>query len=426
MDDSLVDLSDSSSTSVEGKSFLFHPSQQVESKNTKNEAGRSLYLLGKIYYDKSDLDKAEKKFENAIKAAEGLALESSNYSTLLKAYGFLIRIASEKLDIERVNDLIVKSEDLVMSFAAHLGALTAEYFYYVGMINTYKGNFETARDHYLSAYKKAQEENAPDILAKCLLALATNGFNTKDHDGARQYLRQLDELLKIIGKSYLLGSMYVLEGKICLEEGLDKKAIEYFEKAALNLSHKKCWNLHGHILMWRGLAYKGLGQLDKAILYFKLALESTDTRLFRSLTKLLQLEIEDANNSNVDIFLDRTNRQVQEKTLGIIDFKHRFVLLEILFLLARSPGTPFDKEQLARSIWKDEYNPLIHDKLIYTSVSRLRKLIEPKNYAGTKRKYIIRGKDGYAFNPLARIKFGYEHRSQNFSSLANVELGLPV
>ena len=123
------------------------------------------------------------------------------------------------------------------------------------------------------------------------------------------------------------------------------------------------------------------------------------------------------------MYLDRHNRLIHEKTLGTIDFKHRFVLLEILFLLARNSGAYYNKDDLAKLIWKDEYNPLIHDKLIYTSVSRLRKLIEPK---GIERKYIIRGKDGYTFNPLVKARFHKESEASQQKTIANVEISSPV
>ncbi|MEI8348366.1 MAG: helix-turn-helix domain-containing protein, partial [Pseudomonadota bacterium] len=145
------------------------------------------------------------------------------------------------------------------------------------------------------------------------------------------------------------------------------------------------------------------------------------------LSNLIRMEIEEVNDSSVDLFLDRTNRRIREKSLGVIDFKHRFILLEILFLLAKNIGTYFDKEQLAKAIWKDEYNPLIHDKLIYTSVSRLRKLIEPDDIKSSdRRKYIIRGKDGYTFNPQARIRFHSDSKTIIDKAIANVELGMPV
>ena len=98
-----------------------------------------------------------------------------------------------------------------------------------------------------------------------------------------------------------------------------------------------------------------------------------------------------------------------------------FILFKILPL--KSTFEYFDKEKLARSIWKDEYNPLIHDKLIYTSLSRLRKLIEPQEDQG---KYIIRGKDGYAFNKNVKTRFYRENGPDLAATFASLDLSSPV
>ena len=148
-----------------------------------------------------------------------------------------------------------------------------------------------------------------------------------------------------------------------------------------------------------------------------------DPKCFRRLHKKLDEEIMDVNDNSIDLYLDKNNRKVVEKTIGVINFKHRFVLLEILFLLAKTRQY-FDKEALAKSIWGDEYNPLIHDKLIYTSVSRLRKLIEPKS-GEVKRKYIIRGKDGYTFNPQAKWFQTKELNDDNLS-ISSTDISSPI
>ena len=49
-----------------------------------------------------------------------------------------------------------------------------------------------------------------------------------------------------------------------------------------------------------------------------------------------------------------------------------------------------------------------------------------KNDKGTKRKYIIRGKDGYTFNPMAKIRFHMESKVSNDKAIGNVELSSPV
>lgn len=388
---------------------------------TNSDIGRSFYQLGKVYYDKADLDKADDAFSKALTFADPIV----DGFSMLKTYGFLIRIASERLEDSKAQKYISESEKLIDMMSRNLATLTAEFFYNLGVVKNYAGNFEDAKNNFELAFKKSSEENEPELLSKCLLALATNSFYRKDFDLSLKYLDQLNDLLKIIKKFYLSGAMYTYYAKIFIELNENEKALSYYKLANEYLQSKKCWNLYGYILFGKATALKKAGNFDQALNMFQLSQESIDKTVFRRLNHLIEAEIEDVNDSTVDLYLDRTNRKIVEKTLGTIDFKHRFVLLEILFLLSKNPGTFFDKEQLAKMIWKDEYNPLIHDKLIYTSVSRLRKLIEPED-TDSKRKYIIRGKDGYTFNPHAKIRFHMETKTNSERSIGNVDLSSPV
>jgi tetratricopeptide (TPR) repeat protein len=397
--------------------------EPTKTQYSKLEVGKAYYQIAKIYYDKADLLSAEEYFVKSLECAE---TPRDTYS-IFKILGFLIRIASEKLEDEKAQYYIAQSERLVDDLATILGSLSAEYFYNVGIIKNYSGNFDEARQNFELCYKRSKEENEPDLLAKCLLALAINSYNKRDFDGALDFLGQLGQLLKIIKKNYLSGAMYLFSAKIYLELDMFENALKYFKYANLTLQSKKCWNLYGYILLGKGTVYKRMGDFTRADLFYQQARESVDPGAFKRLTHLIELEIEDVHDSSVDLYLDRANRLIKERNLGTIDFKHRFVLLEILFLLAKNSGSYFDKEQLARMIWKDEYNPLIHDKLIYTSVSRLRKLIEPKGSdRDERRKYIIRGKDGYTFNPAVKIRFHMESKTRNEKTIGNVELSSPV
>jgi len=405
-------------------SFLANYDGLLSSRDNNENAtrGKSFYNLGKIFYDKSDLDNAEEQFLNALTCTD----KSSDHSTILKTLGFLIRIASEKIENDKAQKYIKIAKKVAFEVPQKLDALNAEYFYNLGVVSTYQGQFDEAKKNFLTSYSKAKEENNPELLAKCLLALSNAAYNNRNFKDALQYVTQLEELLKIIDKSYLLGSMYLLAGKIYGDLGEHQRALQSFRQANIILQGKKCWNLLGYILLSKGISYKNLGAFDTALTYFQLALDITESKTFKRLTNLLNAEINDVNDSSVDLYLDKTNRRIREKTLGTIDFKHRFILLEILFLLAKNPGVFYDKEQLAKSIWKDEYNPLIHDKLIYTSVSRLRKLIEPKSEKEEKRKYIIRGKDGYTFNPHTKIRFHMDNKTNFSKPIANVDLSSPV
>lgn len=392
----------------------------VNEKNiAKEDVARAEYELAKLFYDKSDFVKAQIAFERALKFCE---TPRDGY-TVLKILGFLIRIASERLEDDRAVQLTTAAEKVMEELGNSLGSLSAEYFYNMGMVKNYRSDFMAAKESFEIAYRKSKEENDPELLAKCLLGLADNAFQRKEFNQSLQHIDILDQLLKIVDKNYLKGAMYQFCAKINMELGNHEQAVEFYKKANTILQQKKCWNLYGYNLLGKGVVFKLAGDFEKAQMFFQLAGEAADPKVYKRLHQLINSEIKEVDDASVDIFLDRSNRKVVEKTLGTIDFKHRFVLLEILFLLAKNPGVYFDKEKLAKSIWKDEYNPLIHDKLIYTSISRLRKLIEPKEHAATKRKYLIRGKDGYTFNPEVKIRFSMESKVPINRNIANVDLG---
>lgn len=381
--------------------------------------GEGFYRLAKVYYDKAELNTAEEYFLRALDKTE----YPKDAFTQFKIYGFLIRIYSESLQEQQAEKFIELTEKLVDKFSVDLGSLGAEYFYNVGMVHNYKGDFEFALENFKLAWQKSQLENEPELIAKSLFSMASSSYHLRRHNESLSHLNQLKELLEILKKGYLKGSMHMLYGNIYRDLGKFKESMEHYDKAINFLQQKNCWNLYGYILLGMGIVLKKKGEFNQSLIYFKLALSSVSKVNFKRLFNLLQDEVEDVNDSSVDLYLDRHNRVIHEKSLGIIDFKHRFVLLEILFLLARNPGSHYDKDDLAKLIWKDEYNPLIHDKLIYTSISRLRKLIEPK---GSSRKYILRGKDGYTFNPRVNARFHKEDGSSRQKIIGNVEISSPV
>ncbi len=412
-------LGESLSTNMDVSSVFSDTVQDLD--RAKEELERN-YSLGKIFYDKADLGLAEEHFKKALQYVQ----IPRDIFVQFKILGFLIRICHERMDSSCVTELVDKSEQLIEQAARQLGFLSGEYFYNCGMIKSYHLDYSASKDILEIAIKQAKIENDYELQAKCLLALAKANFHLKNFDSALDYINHLTQLLAVIDKSYLCGSMYLLSGNIYLDLDQYEKAEKFFQMACVHLRGKHCWNLIGYIYVSRGKIYKKKGEYGTALTYFNLAKDVTDTKVFKRLTLLVQSEIEDVTDSNVDIYLDRVNRKIVERTLGTIDFKHRFVLLEILFLLANNVGTYFDKDVLAKRIWKDNYNPLIHDKLIYTSISRLRKLIEPPK-GGTKRRYIVRGKDGYTFCSSRKVRFYLEDNSFNAAStLSDLEIGSPI
>ena len=105
-------------------------------------------------------------------------------------------------------------------------------------------------------------------------------------------------------------------------------------------------------------------------------------------------------NQSVDLEIDKNSSYVREKHLGEIPFHNKFTLMKLLCLLAETPGKEYSKEDLAREIWNQEYNPLRHDNNIYININRLRKLIEPNPRES---RYVMNGSMGYYFNPSMKV-----------------------
>ena len=96
----------------------------------KQELGKAYYRLAKLYYDKADINKAEKYFLNSYHCTE----VATDYFPMLKILGFLIRIASEKLDNEKAQDYIQKCKILLDKITTLEKPLNSEYFYNMGFI----------------------------------------------------------------------------------------------------------------------------------------------------------------------------------------------------------------------------------------------------------------------------------------------------
>ena len=136
--------------------------------------------------------------------------------------------------------------------------------------------------------------------------------------------------------------------------------------------------------------------------------------------------MQDINDSNVDIFLTGLTAKSMKSLWGLLILSTALSFLRFSFYWQRT-SVYYDKKGSPSPFGKMNITP-IHDKLIYTSVSRLRKLIEPKCDEGkeSKRKYILRGKDGYTFNPLAKIRFYMEQKTSSYKSIGNVDLSSPI
>ncbi|MCO4755034.1 MAG: hypothetical protein KC478_11175, partial [Bacteriovoracaceae bacterium] len=207
--------------------------------------GQGFYRLGKVFYDKADLDTAEDYFLRALDKT----IYPKDAFAMFKCYGFLIRIYSENEREKDADRFIALAYELAERFGRDLGTLSAEYFYNVGMVYTYKGEFDKALENFKLAYQKAQTENEPELIAKSLYSVATASYHLKMHKETLGYLSQLSELLNILRKGYLKGSMHLLYGNLHKDMGNFSESLKNFDLGIQHLQQKNCWNLYGYILL---------------------------------------------------------------------------------------------------------------------------------------------------------------------------------
>lgn len=76
------------------------------------------------------------------------------------------------------------------------------------------------------------------------------------------------------------------------------------------------------------------------------------------------------------------------------------LLFKLLLILANDKNKHKSKEQIVRDLWRENYNPLIHDTRIYTSIKRLRRLLSASLGEG----FIKSTAEGYILNSQIRIQ----------------------
>ncbi|MEQ8192030.1 MAG: winged helix-turn-helix domain-containing protein, partial [Candidatus Eremiobacterota bacterium] len=81
--------------------------------------------------------------------------------------------------------------------------------------------------------------------------------------------------------------------------------------------------------------------------------------------------------SSFDLFIDLAGCTVWEHTAGFIDFSRKRNLASLLFYFVRNRGKSFTLEELYSAIWKSKFYKN-DGSTVKTSISRLRKLLEPE------------------------------------------------
>ncbi len=358
------------------------------------------FELGKLYCERGEFTPA---VENLQSASKGYFAEK-NFSQYLKCMNLLLRIYAEREEFDEVNATKEKLQDLVLKEGFELNSKT---YYTLATCASYKGQFDTAMDYCQKALALAlATDNKEDICHAIFgLAMIYSRPQIARHSDALKEIYNLQVFFQVYRMPDLQASSLFLNAEILKFLKKYDEAIEVLWKAYDVVKETRNVVMSNYLMGALADTYYEIGDKDMARTYINLAIRSVDSENHRRLGRMVRQlaeKIGGDSQTNFDLIFDEVNHAVVEKKLGRIDFKNQFILLDLLRLFVQNQGQIYSKEYLVENVWKQPYDPAVHDNKIYVTIKRLRKLIEP-DYE--KPKYIFRAKNGYYMNKSARVHF---------------------
>lgn len=366
---------------------------RVAQARNPNEASME---LGTLYYQRCDFTTAVMHFKEA---AAGF-FEEKKFELYLKCQNYLLRMYAEREESENIRLTKENLQDLVLKEGFELNAKT---YYTLGICASYKAQSDVALDYFQKSLAIALAADNKADICYAINGLAITYYSLDRLSEALKEIYNLQVFFQVMELPELQLSSQMLNGHILRKMRKYDQALEIFWECYELLRSEKNMFLYLSMLYGMALAYKDSGEIDMARMYLKLVKKSADPENVKYLCRHIDSQMAElgvAQSDDYDLIFDSLSNSVTEKKKGRVDFKNQFILLDMLRLFMKEPGAVYSKEVLVKQVWKQDYDPSIHDNKIYVTIKRLRKLIEP-DY--DKPKYIFRAKNGYYLNKNTKI-----------------------
>lgn len=352
--------------------------------------------LGKLYYERCDFVTAIQKYKES---SDKYFLEK-NFAAYLECQNRLLRMYAEQEDAESISIVKEKLQDLVLKEGFELNSKT---YYTLGISAAYKNQFDMALDYFQKSLTIALAKDDKTDICYAINGLAITYYRLDRLPEALKEIYNLQVFDQVMPMVELRLSGQMLNAHILRKMKKYDQALEILWECYGTLREAQNMFTYLCLLYGMGLTYKEAGEVDLARMYLQLAIKSVDPVNLKILYNQIEAQLKDmglAAKEDFDLVFDSINNSVVEKKKGKVDFKNQFILLDMLRLFMKTPGTIYPKEALVKQIWKQDYDPNVHDNKIYVTIKRLRKLIEPDF---DKPKYIFRAKNGYYLSKTTRI-----------------------
>lgn len=349
--------------------------------------------MGKLYFERGDFDQALDR----LSKARHQCLLNQEIKTYLKSTCWILRIHAEREDFEAIEALRQSLVDQKLMDHSRL-------HYALGLCAFYQDRFDEAQAEIAQSIDLAlKDDQGKEDLGYALSGRAILHACRGEATEALKDIKQIQVLLDVFPNPDLMASTLLLEGHVLRLLKRHSEAQEIYWQAYERLQQNKNLFMYVSLLYALGKVEIDLGNFDAAKMYLRLAQASADPKSLKHCRKIIDRSLEQILKDDLgeyDIVFDESSKVLKERQKGKVSFNNQFILLDLLRLFIRNPGRVYSKETLVHKVWKQDYDPSVHDNKIYVTIKRLRKMIEP-NYE--KPKYIFRAKNGYYLDQHARV-----------------------
>ncbi len=361
-----------------------------------------LCILLRIYKELQNLHKIGQHKEELTQLVweEDIAISSHIHYTLGQCAVFTNDIDEAQEEFEKSLHKVWKLRKKALTDNNHVQLLQSKVesiFPQYGLIYIYirKHELRLAREKFqelkdLMKYFRDLEKNDEDL--RRILADTSDLYQIRNILKKSDCIRTKTEL-----SNELLYALLLQEERRYSE--LEHHLWSYYEK--MQKSKDLCTIVT--LFYYLGKNYMNLKDYNQAAIFLNLAKKSIDSDNFKHLSCHVDEALHQLDailNQDYDLIVNFENNSIVEKNKGRVDFKNQFILFDLFKMFISQPGTSYSKEAMVEYLWKQKYQPDLHDNKIYVTIKRLRELMEPNSQHPI---YIFRNKNGYHFNKKAKI-----------------------
>ena len=348
------------------------------------------------------------EFRRALPLLEKAAIAlRSNLDPLprLEALCLLLRCVSELERFELLKWIEVEAREALERKPTSLSAQSRAHALLGACARARASGASEAESHFKRALELALSAGDHEAVAHAAFGSASSLYALGRLPECLAKLSCLDPLLPSLRSAELASASRLLRGLALRDSGRLDEAVTWIWSSCEALRTDPQVTLYARTLTALSSTLRAKGQPREARLYLELAEKTTRAddmpALIRVLaSELARFETRTGAPDPAELVFDRKAGVVRVGGREI-RLEGQIVLRDLMQAFLEQPGHAFGKPEIAALLWKEPYDPDVHDNKIYVTIKRLRRCLEDGRGG---RRYVMKAKEGYFLNPKVFAK----------------------